>query len=242
MPTWHAAATKTFRATAVVTIAAIALSFTPYALAHTCEPAKQVTEAAPEQVRAFFKSKRWNVVTFLGYSGAEYEDPTAMLKHAGRTLDRLSPKRTAVNIGATAQGIGAVYELAKRRGFTTTGIVSTQAKEQGVALSPCVDFVFYVTDPTWGGYVPGTTTLTPTSEAMVTSSDVLVAIGGGEVAVDELLAAKRIGKPITFIPADMNQGLALAKAASRGLPAPTDFRGAAHAAFSGGALPRDPAK
>jgi NADPH:quinone reductase-like Zn-dependent oxidoreductase len=154
-----------------------------------------------------------------------------MLKRAGRALDGLNPKRAVVNIGATAQGIGAVYELAKRRGFTTTGIVSSLAKEQGVALSRCVDHVFYVKDAAWGGLVPDTTLLTPTSEAMVGVSHVLVAIGGGEVARDELLAARRMGKPVSFVPADMNHRLALDKAASKGLPAPTDFRGAAHAAL-----------
>ena len=142
-----------------------------------------------------------------------------------------NPKRVVVNIGATAQGIGAVCEVAKHRGFTTTGIVSSKAREQGVALSPCVDFVFYVKDETWGGIVPGTNTLSPTSEAMVQASQVLVGIGGGEVASDELLAARRMGKRVRFMPADMNHRLALDKAASKGLAAPPDFRGAAHAAL-----------
>jgi hypothetical protein len=58
-----------------------------------------------------------------------------------------------------------------------------------------------------------------------------VAIGGGEVARDELLAAKQAGKPVTFIAADMDHRLAVKKAASRGASFPTDFRGAAHEAF-----------
>ena len=155
-----------------------------------------------------------------------------MLKHANAALDQLDPKRTVVNIGATSQGIGAVYEVAKRRGFQTSGIVSTQAKANNVALSPCVDFVFYVNDSSWGGYLPGGTSLSPTSEAMVTSSDILIAIGGGDVARDELLAAKRLGKRVTFIPADMNHRLAREKAARKGLPEPKDYRGSAHVALS----------
>jgi hypothetical protein len=91
--------------------------------------------------------------------------------------------------------------------------------------------VFYVKDASWGGLVPGTTTLAPTSEAMVAVSQVLIAIGGGDVARDELLAARRLGKRVSFVPADMNHRLALDKAASKGEPAPTDFRGSAHAAF-----------
>ena len=52
-----------------------------------------------------------------------------MLRKAGRILDEFDPSKTIVNIGATPEGIGAVYELAKRRGFVTTGIISTQAKK-----------------------------------------------------------------------------------------------------------------
>ncbi len=215
-------------------MAALTLGVAHGANAQACEPPQQVTEATPQEMVEFFAARRWRVVTFFGYSGAEYEHPAAMLKRAGRVLDRLDPKLAVVNIGATAQGIGAVYELAKRRGFTTTGIVSSQAKEQGVALSPCVDHVFYVQDAAWGGYLPGTTTLTPTSDAMVRVSHMLVAIGGGEVVRDELLAAGRMGKRSSFTPADMNYRLALDKAASKGQPAPTDFRGAAHAALRPG--------
>ncbi len=209
----------------------MALCLVQNAAAQGCAAPQQVVEATPQQVVEFFAAKRWRVVSFFGYSGAEYEHPAAMLKRAGRALDGLNPKRAVVNIGATAQGIGAVYELARRRGFTTTGIVSSQAKEEGVALSPCVDHVFYVKDATWGGLMPGTTTLTPTSEAMVGVSHVFVAIGGGEVVRDELLAARRLGKRVSFTPADMKHRLALDKAASKGLPVPIEFRGAAHAAL-----------
>lgn len=101
----------------------------------------------------------------------------------------------------------------------------------GAALSPCVDIVFFVSDSSWGGYLPGTRMLSPTSEAMVAVSARLVAIGGGEVARDELLAAKQAGKQVSFIAADMNHRAAVIKAASRGQPLPTDFRGAAHEAM-----------
>jgi hypothetical protein len=39
---------------------------------------------------------------------------------------------------------------------------------------------------------------------MVKNSDIIVGIGGGEVARDELVAAKRLGRKVRFIPADMN--------------------------------------
>jgi NADPH:quinone reductase-like Zn-dependent oxidoreductase len=188
-------------------------------------------EATPEEIRAFFRQRGQKVITFLGYSGAEYEDPAAMLAQATKTLAEFDPKRTIVNIGATAVGIGAVYEIAKKKGFTTTGIVSTQARDDGVALSTCVDHVFFVRDATWGGLVPGTERLSPTSTAIVDNSDVMVAIGGGEVARDELVAARRTGKEVRFIPADMNHRIAREKAEKKGQPVPTDFRGAVATLF-----------
>ena len=107
------------------------------------------------------------------------------------------------------------------------------AMEYEVEVSPDVDRVFFVEDPSWGGRIEGTERLSPTSTAMVEVSDVLIGIGGGAVGRDELVAARRLGKPVTFIPADMNRARAIERAASKGLPAPTDFRGAAHAALAG---------
>jgi hypothetical protein len=54
-----------------------------------------------------------------------------------------------------------------------------------------------------------------------------VGIGGGKVARDELLAAQRSEKQVYFYPADMNHQKARETARSKGMPLPTDFRGAA---------------
>ena len=222
-------------ALAAFAVLSLSLGVVPGVAASACSPPRQVEGATPMQVRSHFAGSGRKVVTFLGYSGAGYQDRAAMLRQADQVLARLDPKRTVINIGATKDGIGAVYELAKRRGFATTGIVSMEAKRAGAELSPCVDHVFFVDDATWGGYLPGTQTLSPTSEAMVGVSDRLVAIGGGEVARDELLAAKQLGKPVTFIPADMNHVVAVRKAAHRGEPLPTEFGGAAAQALRSGA-------
>jgi hypothetical protein len=197
----------------------------------SCDSPMATSVASPQEVRAFFEGKKMRIVTFLGYSAAEYENKERMLEQAAAILDRFDPGKTIVNSGATAEGIGAVYETAKRKGFLTAGIVSIQAKENEAALSPCVDIVFYVKDATWGGFIPGTETLSPTSKAIVDNSDVIVAIGGGEVARDELIAGKRSGKLVQFIPADMNHQIARDKALEKGKPAPTDFRGAAASAL-----------
>ena len=195
----------------------------------SCGFTQSVREATVAEVRAFFSAAGKTVVTFVGYSGSGYEDEAAMLVAAAGILDDFAPAETIVNIGATPDGIGAVYELAARRGFVTTGIVSTQAREQGVQLSPCAARVFYIKDHSWGGMVDegGRARLSPTSEAMVGVSDVMVGIGGGEVARDELLSARAAGRDVRFIPADMNHQRAIDKARKRGLPAPQSFHGAA---------------
>jgi hypothetical protein len=182
-------------------------------------------------MRAFFSSKKMKVLTFFGYSDAGYEDPVAMRAAASRILGEVDPKTTLVNISATAEGIGEVYEIAKQKGFVTTGIVSTQARDLKVPLSPHVDVTFFVEDETWGGFLPGGKEPSPTSKAMVENSDILIAIGGGDVVRDELSYAKRLGKQVRFIPADMNHAAALKKAAGKGEPAPTNFGGSAASVF-----------
>lgn len=196
-----------------------------------CELATAVKDATPGEIKTFFENQKKTVVTFVGYSGAEYEDKPAILEKAERVLDEFDPSKTLVNIGATPEGIGAIYELAKDKGFITTGIVSTQAKKYDSKLSTCVDYIFYVEDATWGGFIEGGDRLSPTSTAMVENSDILIGIGGGEVARDELIAAERLGKEVRFIPADMNHQKAREKAKKKGLPAPTNFSGAADEVF-----------
>lgn len=200
----------------------LAMPLTPV---HATDTTPEIREATPQEIAEAFRERKRFVVTFLGYSGAGYEDPEAMLRQAAAVLETHDPSRTVVNIGATAEGIGAVYELARKKGFPTTGIVSTQARDQQVALSPAVQQVYYVKDATWGGFLPGTRTLSPASTAMVAVSDLLVAIGGGDVARDELQAARDAGKRVRIFAADMNHRIATEKAQKKGLAAPADFRG-----------------
>ncbi len=112
-----------------------------------------VKSATIADIKSFFQGKQKTVLTFVGYSGAGYEDEASMLEQAERVLGEFDPAKTVVNIGATPEGIGAIYELAKRKGFLTTGIVSSQATRYNVKLSPYVDHAFYVEDPTWGGFI-----------------------------------------------------------------------------------------
>ena len=148
--------------------------------------------ASLEEVKEWFTSQSKQVVTFVGYSGTGYENEDEMLEIASNQLQELNPEKVIVNIGGTPEGIGKVYRLAKDKGFETTGIVSTQANVWEVPISEYVDRVFYVQDEAWGGYIERTTTLTPTSKAMVDVSDIMVAIGGGDVANAEMNSFRKI--------------------------------------------------
>jgi hypothetical protein len=179
-----------------------------------------------EAVIAFFLSQRKTVLTFYGYSGMGYEDEKGMLETARKVLFGFSPETTVVNIGATSVGIGAVYPLAKSMGFTTAGIVTSLALEYPDGISHAVDHICFVKDDQWGGNLPHSDILSPTSKAMVECSDILVGIGGGGITEAEMLAGKAQGKPVYYFPADMNHARAVSHAKRMGLPPPESFRGA----------------
>jgi hypothetical protein len=172
------------------------------------------------------------VVTFVGFSGAGYEDALAVERAIAKVLDDLSPASVLICAGATPEGVGAVYALAKKRGFTTIGVVSAIAEKEGAKFSHDVDTVFVIADDTWGG-LNADGKLSQTSSAMVGAADEMIAIGGGEIARDEIAAAMAMGKRVRYIVADMNHAAAIKKAREMRQPEPNDFRGAVHVLFDG---------
>jgi hypothetical protein len=123
----------------------------------------------------------------------------------------------------TSVGIGTVYLLAKSMGFETTGIATNLALEHPTDISEAVDHICFVADKQWGGNLPDSDQLSPTSRAMVECSDILVGIGGGGISEAEMLAGKAQGKPVYFYPADMNHARAIQRAKRMGLPPPESF-------------------
>lgn len=188
---------------------------------------QNIKESTPTEISSFFEEQNKIVLTFIGFSGAGYENPEEMLRLARSILEDFDPDKTIVNIGATKQGIGVVYQLAKDMGFMTAGIVSVLARENNVEISPFADHIFLVEDDTWGGLSKETGKLSPTSLAIVSTSDVIVGLGGGKIGGEEMAAAKQHGKTVRFFPADMNHHRAIEKATLKGLPVPTEFGGAA---------------
>lgn len=170
------------------------------------------------------------VVTFAGFSAGGYEDPSMVECLLVNLLAEFDPRLIVVCSGATAAGIGAVYALAKARGFETLGIVSAVAEVEGVRFSDAVATIYVIEDDAWGGR-RSDGTLSPTSAAMVGAADEIIAIGGGSITRDEIEAARELGKTVRYVPADMNHGAAIKRARANGDCPPTDFKGAVHALF-----------
>lgn len=184
----------------------------------------------PAQAVAFFKKQNKTVLSFYGYA-VDYQNAAEPRQTIREILLRHTPSTTLVNYGATAAGMGAVYQVAKIMGFTTTGIVTTLALEIPDDISPYVDHICFIDDTSWGGKLPESDELSPTSQAMLACSDILIAVGGGEISRDELLAAREQGKPIEYYPAEVNHDWVLERARNKGLPPPDSFWGAVHEVF-----------
>ena len=185
----------------------------------------------PDEAVAFFKRQGKTVVTFFGYS-INYHDEEGMFKIVRDALSQYSPETTLVNIGATMGGLGAVYPLAKSMGFMTTGIRSTKVLARlDNNISDAVEHICFIQDKQSGGKLSGSNELSPTSQAMVACSDILIAIGGNDIARDELLEGKKQGKPIQYFPAEMNHEWAISRAERLGLPVPRSFLGSVHEVF-----------
>lgn len=184
----------------------------------------------PEETSAFFTSQGKTVLTFFGFM-VGYENEDQMKKIVQEVLSKHSPATTLVNDGATKWSLGEMYPLAKSMGFTTAGIVSRNILDDPTDISPYCDYICFIDDDLWGGKLPDSNELSPTSKAMVDCSDILIAIGGGEICRDELLAGKKQGKPIQYFPAEINHEAAIRRAKYLGAPPPESFMGAVHDAF-----------
>ena len=185
---------------------------------------------SPAETRIFFTNLGTMVITFFGYSD-DYENQKAMQNIVEEVLSQYSPGTSLVNAGATRGGIGEVYPIAKAMGYLTTGIVSSLVMEYMDEISLAVDYVCIVSDTVWGGKLPESHLLSPTSQAMVACSDLLIGIGGGEISRDEMIAGREQGKAVHFYPAEISHERLIRRARRMGWPEPESFWGAAHEVF-----------
>ncbi len=167
------------------------------------------------------------VVTFVGFSGAGYEEPASVRKLLAEVLADFDPREVIICSGATPDGIGVVYAIAKARGFATVGIVSAVAETNHAPLSDAVDTIYVIEDQDWGGRrCDGT--LAPTSAAMVGAADEIIAIGGGDIGRDEIEAAVAAHKPVRYVAADVDHAAAIERARRSGEASPHDSQGPVH--------------
>lgn len=171
-------------------------------------------------VRSFDKK----IFTLFGYSALGYEDTTRLEEAVRRDLEDLSRDEYIISIGATEEGIGGMYRVAKEMGFKTIGIVSTQALSYSGNFSEHVDSIYIVNDDYWGGMVPGTNKVAETTKTFLGTSDFISAYGGGKNTAVTLTLAKDLGIKTSFKEFDMNHAMA-DKAFDK---KPSDYKGEAY--------------
>jgi hypothetical protein len=170
-----------------------------------------------DEIIELVKGLNKKVYTIFGYSALGYEDIEGLEKAVRTDLEVLGRDEYIINIGATEEGIGQMYKVAKEMGFKTIGVVSTQALSYSGRFSDYVDSIYIVNDDFWGGLVPGTTKLTETTKTYLGVSDIIAAYGGGQNTAITLKFAQELGISTTFKDFDMNH--ALAEKVSKGQPA-----------------------
>lgn len=133
-------------------------------------------------------------LVFGGFSGLGYADLEKMEQVARQRIEKAIKENGLNNVvvvaGATSDGIGEVYKIAKELGVTTYGIVSEAGKEYG--SDKYCDKTFFVPDPkgTWQ-------VLSSQGDSYMVDvakkNGVLIYYGGGDVAVSEIKEAKNKG-------------------------------------------------
>jgi hypothetical protein len=192
-----------------------------------------------EEIAREVRSMGRRVVTFGGFGELGYEDENRLLGICSGEIDRFDPRSTIVNTGTLIthgfrEGIAAVYRIAKARGFTTVGVHPSVALDHPKAhfVAPGVDSVFFVRDPSWGGFREDGVTPSPTLRVLLEVTDEFVAIGGGLHTAQELRAFLSSSKPVRFHPARMNREVTL-EWSGQSRVAFDDFEGAAHRVWAG---------
>lgn len=188
-------------------------------------------------IRAAFARLAKHVIYFAGYGELGYEQEGCVRRVAAQVLAGGPASELLVHSGTLLRtgghdGIAEVYTLARELGIETSGIHPSVA--MGFAdthrVSPFCDHVFFVEDATWGGFLPGGMTPSPTLQLHLEVSHEVVVIGGGKHAADELRAFVSKGKQVRYFPAEMNHS-STREWCQRDGQEILDMRGAAHAVW-----------
>ncbi|MBU2713514.1 dermonecrotic toxin domain-containing protein [Zooshikella harenae] len=148
------------------------------------------------------------VVVFSGFSGLGYENTEVLQAILSEILDNeitlYGQDNVVVVAGATGEGIGAVYEVARNKGLTRLGIVSEEAVPKYSSGLPDPDSFpsltekndVFVPDPegTWKVLDPnGESYMVTVAKGNEQFKGKFYAIGGGKVTLSELQEAKNLG-------------------------------------------------
>lgn len=177
--------------------------------AHEADAAKNQVASEPleanQAIHQILKAKRNKTIhSLFGYSDLGYKNKKHIMNKIEADLKRLDPNNTIILIGATEAGIGEAYQIAKKLGFETMGIVSIRALNYSGKFSPFVDQIFIINDPIWGGYAPNTNELSSVAKVFLAVSDFISAYGGGNNTLSVLQNADLLKIPYSFVPANMN--------------------------------------
>lgn len=157
-----------------------------------------------DEIIKMIAKKDKKVYTLFGYSALGYQNKGDLLENIRKELSEISAEEYIVCIGATEEGIGSAYKVAKDLGFETIGVVSTQALSYSGKFSDFVDMIYIVNDDLWGGFVPFTNKLAETTKVFLSISETISAYGGGKNTATTLAEANKLGTKTKFTPMDMN--------------------------------------
>lgn len=153
------------------------------------------TEIEYTNLKNELENKR--VIVFGGFSGLGYEDEDALKMRIKDRIEldinKYGKENVAVVAGATSDGIGVCYEIAKSLGVSTYGIVSEAGKKYG--SDKYCDKTVFIEDPnnTWQVLDSnGSSYMVDIAK----NNGTLVYFGGGDVAVSEIKEA--VSKNIDF--------------------------------------------
>jgi hypothetical protein len=179
---------------------------------------------ADEIISMIRKHSTKKIFTIYGYSLLGYEDEAGLKQKVKEVLSDLDPKEYIVSGGATSEGIGCFYEVAKEMGFETMGVVTAIALSYSGSFSKFVDRIYIVNDNYWGGFIPGTRILADVTKVDLEVSNSICAFGGGVITATILQEAKDSGIPLKYYPFDMDHKKAIESGKGE-----VDLRGAAFA-------------
>jgi hypothetical protein len=195
-------------------------------------PADAALFSADQLIRQF-RATYPRVVTFLGFGELGYHDLSAFEDIVTRELARFDPGDWVVNTATVVtkgfeRGVADVYEIASRLGFRTSGVYSAIALRTPALhyASAFVQDIYFVDDPTWGGYIDGDGSPSETLTALAAITHEAIAIGGGKHTAQEMRELIRHGKRVIYHPLEMHRETSREWHRRKGERL-TDFRGAA---------------